>query len=263
MHVPSQLKALMQLNNGDTRIAGRRIQLDTANGPNNPKHRENRRKSQDQRRSFNGPASNVDGSKFRGGRYQNRSSFNDKDDHNNNNNTNNNNAPPMQRTSLKLAPRTKKEGEEEITPNASIFGGAKPRDEQAWESRRRQSQQQNQHQQQHQQESKTATSGGDDFKNANDRRRSSQSGGGRGRGSGGRGDRNNNNNNAGRRGSQPRRSWQNQASPDAAPAAAPPAAAPAPAAKTVPAKAVVPAPAPAKPAPPANKFALLMDSDSE
>lgn len=190
----------MQLNDSEGTVAGRKIQLDTANG------KQNGRRNQ-QRRHNDG---DVDGSNFRGGKFSGR-----KDD-----------GPAPQRNTLKLAPRTKKaeDGGEKAAGSANIFGGAKARDAQAWEERRK--------------------------PNNNDRRTPAPNGRGRGN-RGGRGS----TGEVGtkdRRGPQDRRKPpQKQISPEERAAAAKAAA-----------EAAAPAPA-AKPQVPVNKFALLMDSDSE
>jgi len=228
-----ELKLLMQLNDGKGTIAGRKVQLDTASGNQNKRGSHQRRQQGD---------SNVDGSRFRGGKYNNRRN------NNNSNNSNKEEGPPKERPSLKLAPRSKPREDEkgESLGSSDIFGGAKARDAQAWEEGRKSSRQQN---------------GDNQQKNDGDRRRSNQGGrGGRGGRTGGRGGNanstssNNNSEGGGKRASQGKReSKQKQISPEEKAAAAA-------------AKAEVPAPAPAaaaKAAAPTNKFALLMDSDSD
>mmetsp|Transcript_50496 Transcript_50496/g.56340 ORF Transcript_50496/g.56340 Transcript_50496/m.56340 type:complete len:522 (+) Transcript_50496:136-1701(+) len=122
----------------------------------------------------------IDGSKFRGGKYSNHNdnnnntinnSFNSHQKNSFRNNTNhvdsqsyprerggslshkqhdintNKDTPsaPPKRPSLKLAPRSKPvDGTERRASSSNIFGGAKARDEQAWEKNRRTSQQQEQ-----------------------------------------------------------------------------------------------------------------------
>lgn len=229
-----QLKLLMQLNDGTGTIAGRKVQLDTANGNQNKRGSQQRRQQGD---------SNVDGSRFRGGKYNNNN-------RRNNNNGNKEEGPPKERPSLKLAPRTKPKAEDEkgeAQGSSEIFGGAKARDAQAWEENRKPSRQHN---------------GDNQQRNDGDRRRSNQvaRGGGRGGRTGGRGNAissNNNNSNSessGKRAPQGKREpKQKLISPEEKAAAA--------AAK---AEVAAPAPAaPAKPAVPTNKFALLMDSDSD
>mmetsp|Transcript_80181 Transcript_80181/g.232818 ORF Transcript_80181/g.232818 Transcript_80181/m.232818 type:complete len:332 (+) Transcript_80181:223-1218(+) len=201
------LKQLMELNNdGEATLAGRRIQLDTANSKRNSRGGRNNR----QRKGNHGGNSNIDGSKFRGGKF----------------NRGRGDGPPAQRTSLKLAPRSKQADESEGGGPADIFGGAKPRDGQAWEERRK--------------------------SENSDRNNNRSSQGGRGRG--GRGNRGDHKD--GKRGSNGKRQsqQQKQISPEERAAAA--------AAKAA-TQAAAPAPASAKPAAPTNKFALLMDSDSE
>lgn len=188
----------MKLNDdAQAMLAGRKIQVGTANSQN----RSNSRGSQynnnnnDNRGSFdNGnyrhshPQSGgkndntyveIDGSKFRGGKYSNYNDNNSNNINNSNNSHRNNSfrnhtnhddrqsnlreresfahkkndvntnkdtpsAPPT-RPSLKLAPRSKPvDGTELRASSSGIFGGAKARDEQTWEKNRRTSQQQEQ-----------------------------------------------------------------------------------------------------------------------
>jgi hypothetical protein len=231
-----ELKLLMQLNDGTGTIAGRKVQLDTANGNQNKRGSHQRRQQGD---------SNVDGSRFRGGKFNNRRN------NNNSNISNKEEGPPKERPSLKLAPRTKPKEDEkgESQGPSDIFGGARARDAQAWEENRKPSRQQN---------------GDNQQKNDGDRRRPNQAGrggrgGGRTSGRGGNSTTTNSNNNSeggGKRGPQGKREpKQKLISPEEKAAAAAAAA-----------KAEVPAPTPAasaKPAAPTNKFALLMDSDSD
>jgi hypothetical protein len=193
----------MQLNESEGTVAGRKIQLDTANGNQSGRRNQPRRNN----------GGDVDGSNFRGGKFSGR-----KDD-----------GTAAQRTTLKLAPRTKRveAGDGKAAGNDNIFGGARARDSQAWEDRRKPSD--------------------------GDKRQSAQSGGGRG-GRGGRGAKGEGGGKDRGRGSQDQRKPQpKQISPEERAAAA--------AAKAA-AEAAAAAPA-AKPKVPVNKFALLMDSDSE
>lgn len=147
-----QLKGLMDLNDRDLKLANRNIQLKVAHkrdgqsreGPGG----QNRRRDQDRRGDSwggkwdrgqgqssgqGGDAPVVDGSKFRGGRYNNRQS----NDHPE--------APAAvtspstgTRPTLKLQPRTKPvDATKDSLPVAqsNIFGGAKPRDESTWQKR--------------------------------------------------------------------------------------------------------------------------------
>lgn len=207
----------MKLNESQGTIAGRKIQLDTASG------KQSSRKNQ--RRSNNGGGDGmIDGSKFRGGKFGNRGGRqdNNKDD-----------GPPLQRPSLKLAPRTKKAEDGDASGPSNIFGGARARDAQAWEERRKSD-------------------------NSSDRRQSQSSNSNSGRGGrgsrGGRGGHNNNSSSKGENGKDRRKTKEQkkQISPEERAAMAKAAA-----------EAAAPAPAP-KPAAPVNKFALLMDdSDSD
>lgn len=150
----------MTLNDGQSMIAGRKVQMDTANH-----HHNNRRGPQGNRGSFqrdnkgsisnsNPPSSTeVDGSKFRGGRYNNNRNRGDGENHGNRRKGSNRSSfdqnndrhqqseatggPPVQRPSLKLAPRSKPvDSEPTMSSASSIFGGATARDEKAWHGRR-------------------------------------------------------------------------------------------------------------------------------
>lgn len=110
------LKALMDLNERGATLAGRKIQLDTANTDNNR-----------QRRSS---SSNVDGSKFRGGRFSKRQS------RSNGSAQQEQGGTPAQRPSLKLQPRSKPVEDSSVSGSASnIFGSGRARDEQEYERR--------------------------------------------------------------------------------------------------------------------------------
>ena len=205
----------MEINDGQSEIAGRKIQLDTATA-----RKDNRRNNN---KNNKGGGFNVDGSKFRGGRFK-------KGDHDNHNNKD----APAERTTLKLAPRSKPREGEESGASPGIFGGAKARDEGAWEKKK--------------------LDGGDKRRNNQNKGRGGGRGGnGRGeggRGEGGRGE-------GGRGGNKHnKKNHKKDAKPqDSAPKAEqtkPPAS------KPEPAKA-----APAGKKAPVNSFALLMDSDSE
>ncbi|GAX09599.1 hypothetical protein FisN_38Lh020 [Fistulifera solaris] len=110
-----QLKAVVE-GLGGGKIAGRNIQVDTANLSGGRPHRNE---------------SQVDGSKFRGGRYANNDKGRrqpqkqEKDDE-----------PPRQRSALKLQPRTKPLEETAGLDRGNLFGGGRPREEGTWQSRR-------------------------------------------------------------------------------------------------------------------------------
>ena len=115
------LKSLMELNNHpQATLEGRALVFDTS--VQNDQRKNNRRHDHKDL---------PDGSQFRGGRFGNRrrdSTSKPKDQ----------GGPPPQRTSLKLAPRTKPlEGAGEAGSSSNIFGGGKARDEQAWQERRK------------------------------------------------------------------------------------------------------------------------------
>lgn len=230
----------MKLNDGKSTIAGRKIQLDTANQGANSNNNNRRNSRQSFERRGGDSFKNIDGSNFRGGRYANK-----------NNNRSSGSEQPGQRPSLKLAPRTKpREGEDQNSSSTNIFGGAKARDEQAWEKKKLSDGKDT---------SAPKHKDNKDGANHQERRRSSQSGrgrGGKGRAGGGRGKDQNGKDNQGKgdnnkkRGSNARRNSKNQPSPEEKAAAAAPKQTP------------TPAPAPTKKEV-VNKFALLMDSDSD
>lgn len=208
----------MEINDGQTQIAGRNVQLDTASARRDNNNNNNRRSGN---RNDKGGFGNFDGSKFRGGRFGNKGGNDD-------------NEAPAQRTSLKLAPRSKaREGEEKVS-SSNIFGGSKPRDEGAWEKKK--------------------LEGGDRRRNHQNKGRGGGRGGkGRNEGGrdggrdGGRGGNKHNKKNNNKQDSKPKEEKPKEEKPKA------------PASKPQPVK---PA-APAKKAAPVNKFALLMDSDSD
>ncbi len=128
----------LNLNDGFSRLNGRILSIDIAKnsrGPrNNGNNRNNNHHNINPTRSTSGGISDIDGSQFRGGRY---------------NRTSSNSsgiglggdggapAPPTERRSLKLAPRTKPvEDNVRSTSNSSIFGSAKPRDEDTWRQKK-------------------------------------------------------------------------------------------------------------------------------
>ena len=204
----------MQLNDGNSVLAGRKIQFDTADSKQRKK-RNNKRGSFDNFSRGSGGFDKVDGSKFRGGKY------------NDNRRSDDSAGPPAQRTSLKLAPRTKPREGDGNGSSSDIFGGGKARDEGTWEKKKL-----------------------PDDKNNQERRRSSQKNRNRGKGGGkdgggrGKGDNKNNNKKDNNKGGKAK----NKDKPDAP--------------KPAPAPAEPPKKAAAKP--PINKFALLMnDSDSD
>eukprot|EP00526_Cylindrotheca_closterium_P013916 CAMPEP_0113651032 /NCGR_PEP_ID=MMETSP0017_2-20120614/27188_1 /TAXON_ID=2856 /ORGANISM="Cylindrotheca closterium" /LENGTH=347 /DNA_ID=CAMNT_0000563649 /DNA_START=43 /DNA_END=1086 /DNA_ORIENTATION=+ /assembly_acc=CAM_ASM_000147 len=212
-----QLKLLMEINDGQSQIAGRKIQLDTATA---------RRDNNNNRRN-NNRNHNFDGSKFRGGRFGNKGG------------NDNNDAPPAQRTGLKLAPRSKPREVEGNGSSSDIFGGTKARDEGVWQKKKLEGGDRRRNNQ------NKGRGGGRGGKGRND---GGQGHGGHG-GHGGRGgNKNKKNNNR-----KPQESAPKGEQPKAPPASKPEPAKPAPA-KSAP---------PAKKAAPVNKFALLMDSDSD
>ena len=122
----------MKLNDDDqAMLAGRKVQVDTANHQNNRPNNNNRRgnNNNNNRGSFQqSPHEKIDGSKFRGGKFSNQ---------NNNFRNKSKDDAPRQRPSLKLAPRSKPI-DSDRSASSDIFGGAKARDEQAWEKNRQQ-----------------------------------------------------------------------------------------------------------------------------
>lgn len=283
-----ELKLVMKLNDdAQALLAGRKVQVDTANNHHRPNNSFNRRGGRgshfqnnnpiNQRGSFtrrnsdhlqnDGPVEKIDGSKFRGGKFNNNTNNNNNNSNNNNyrknsfrnnNNNNNSDAPagdaPRQRPSLKLAPRSKPIDGGARSSSSNIFGGAKARDAQAWEKNR---QQQKDEQKGGEEKKKKTTSNEenskkDTKKDHHDRRQS-------GRGGKGRGNENQ------RRGSTRRQQYekkndkrQHQPSPEEKAAAAAKATA-----NNSNSNKQEAAPSNPEPKAPKNKFALLMDSDSD
>jgi translation initiation factor 4B len=150
------LQTIIQLNEvPDAMLAGRKIQVDTATGGGGGGSNQRRggsfRNSNNNNRRDSASHPNrgipdIDGSKFRGGRYAHKNQRNYASEDGGNNNSNDKDdggaaaaEPPPQRPSLKLKPRSKpllETGTLEESKNESIFGGAKPRDEQVWQERR-------------------------------------------------------------------------------------------------------------------------------
>ena len=111
-----QLKAVVE-GLGGGKIAGRNIQLDTANMHAG---RQNRNEGGQQ----------VDGSRFRGGKY------NHNKDRRQPPQQQQEEGPPRQRSSLKLQPRTKPIEENPGSERGNLFGGGRPREEGTWQSQR-------------------------------------------------------------------------------------------------------------------------------
>jgi RNA recognition motif-containing protein len=165
-----QLKAVVE-GLGGFKLAGRPIQLDTANQSYVGARKNNSQRDNNRRQSNNRDA--PDGSKFRGGRFS-----GNKD----NNRGGSESEVPAQRTSLKLQPRSKKTEENGGGSASNIFGSGKARAEGSGRGK-----------------SETEKSGGsqdrmgprggkDNNKDNKDRRNSGRGGGaGRGRRDGGRG----------------------------------------------------------------------------
>ena len=120
------LKSILELNETPgAYLAGRNIQFDTSTSPRNRnKHGDTRYG----RGSSNNISNLPDGSSFRAGKYnQNRPQRNQKQEQ----------SPPRERTSLRLAPRTKPtDSATSAGTSSSIFGSGKARDEQAYEKRK-------------------------------------------------------------------------------------------------------------------------------
>jgi hypothetical protein len=158
------LTKLMELNDGETFMAGRKIQVDTANlaggkgrgggggggggrgGGNRDRDRGDRSRNSN---TFGPPdASGADGTMFRGGRFNNQGPGGGRGG-GGPEGVGASRGPPGERPKLKLQSRSKPKeteggggaggaGSEQATPGASsIFGAAKPRDEQSWTERRK------------------------------------------------------------------------------------------------------------------------------
>jgi RNA recognition motif-containing protein len=117
---PEELMIFLNLNDGFSRLNGRDITISIAKSPR-LSNSHNRNYNQDDRnRNNDGRSSGIDGSKFRGGRYNNATS------------------PPTERRSLKLAPRSKAV-DNSSTTKSNIFGSAKPRDGDSWRRKKEES----------------------------------------------------------------------------------------------------------------------------
>lgn len=128
-----QLQAIVE-GLGGAKLAGRSIQLDTAN-QSQPVGGSNRGKpswdSNNHHHHHHYKVNDLpDGSKFREGRYANDDRRRETTEHKD---------PNQQRQGLKLQPRTKPLGKDDgaSTPKSSIFGGGRARDEQSWLERRK------------------------------------------------------------------------------------------------------------------------------
>ena len=157
------LTKLMELNNGETFMAGRKIQVDTANQASGGKgrggggggdrdrggrgggggYRDRDRGDRSRNSNTFGPpdASGPDGTTFRGGRFNNQGPGGRGGGLGGPEGAGGaSRGPPGERPKLKLQSRSKpkEEGSEKATVGASsIFGAAKPRDESSWAERRK------------------------------------------------------------------------------------------------------------------------------
>lgn len=132
------LKKLMELNDKEATLEGRQLVLDTST-TNNNRRNSNRNNNNDANNNL------PDGSQFRGGRFGNNNNNNRRPSSqqqrrsytDNKKQDDGSGGVPAQRPSLKLAPRTKPIEESNSGSQSNIFGGAKARDEQAWQERRK------------------------------------------------------------------------------------------------------------------------------
>eukprot|EP00536_Pseudo-nitzschia_multiseries_P012046 jgi/Psemu1/100907/gw1.440.12.1 len=125
-----QLKLVMKLNDdGQALLAGRKIQVDTANHQNRSNHNHNHNNNNNRR----GPNQHHRGSNHNNSNHNHNNRF-----RNNNSSTSSAGAggAPRERPSLKLAPRSKPVEGGARSSSSNIFGGARARDEQAWEKSR-------------------------------------------------------------------------------------------------------------------------------
>ena len=124
------LQQLMELNaTGDAKIAGRKVTFDVSNSNTNNSNNSGGRRNSHR----SGSEANIDGTKFRGGRYAGS---------NQTPAASSMTAAESKRPSLKLKPRTKPVDDEDEdiqatrTSQTNIFGAAKARDEISWIERR-------------------------------------------------------------------------------------------------------------------------------
>ncbi len=131
----------LNLNDGYSSINGRDLIIDIANntrGKNNNQRNSNNNNNYYQRRNndINNISSNlsdIDGNKFRGGLKKGPSA----NSYRSNNTTSAAAPPPAERRTLKLAPRSKAvESANRSSSQSSIFGDAKPRDEESWRKKK-------------------------------------------------------------------------------------------------------------------------------
>uniref|UniRef100_A0A7S1Y4F9 RRM domain-containing protein n=1 Tax=Grammatophora oceanica TaxID=210454 RepID=A0A7S1Y4F9_9STRA len=194
------LKAILELDDGQSMIAGRPINLDAASPPqNNRGNRGNRRGSSGSFQSASASGSGpIDGSQFRGGRFNNNTNDNNGQQRKPSFKRQNSEPPgttttvPLQRPSLKLKPRSQSVGLSDDSGSgtkSSIFGGAKARDHKEW-SNRRQSLKKEGSERRNSSTSSKGGPGGDDANNERRKpeRKSGRGGSGRGDGRGGRGE---------------------------------------------------------------------------
>jgi RNA recognition motif-containing protein len=150
------LTKLMELNDGETVMAGRKIQVDTANqaggkgrgggggdrggrggGGNRDRDRGDRRRNDN---TFGPPDGGADGTMFRGGRFNNQGPGGPGGRGGGPEGAGPSRGPPGERPKLKLQSRSKPKeegGSEKAAGASSIFGAAKPRDEGSWAERRK------------------------------------------------------------------------------------------------------------------------------
>lgn len=121
------LKVVLELDDGQSMVAGRPIHLDVAQAQSYQRSGSDLSRGSFANRSSSFGTGEIDASKFQGGRHLNKkgpfrrqgSSSSD---------------IPQQRPSLKLQPRRKdRDNQSKGSSSSNIFGGAKPRDEGTWE----------------------------------------------------------------------------------------------------------------------------------
>ena len=129
-----QLKTVMRLNDGKSLLKGRPLKFDVASPPsaqNNSRRSLNRSNSREA--SSQGNLSDIDGSSFRGGRYNRRDSSSSL---RRQSSVSSETSETRQRPSLKLAPRSKPlDGQQKESSSSNLFGSGKARDDAEWERR--------------------------------------------------------------------------------------------------------------------------------
>mmetsp|Transcript_32719 Transcript_32719/g.48449 ORF Transcript_32719/g.48449 Transcript_32719/m.48449 type:complete len:377 (-) Transcript_32719:2471-3601(-) len=122
------LKAVLELDDGQSMVAGRPIHLDVAQAQSYQRSGSEVSRGSFASRSSSFGTGEIDASKFQGGRHVNKKGDSFRRQGSSSSDI------PQQRPSLKLQPRRKdRDDQPKGSPSSNIFGGAKPRDGETWE----------------------------------------------------------------------------------------------------------------------------------